>query len=875
MGVNDLWSILSPVCESVPLYSLTGQTLAVDLSLWICEAQHVQGMMGKVTKPHLRNLFFRASSLLRMGIKLVFVMEGEAPKIKAETMSKRTGLAFRGSKINKSVQKPTAATNTSRGRFKAVLRECAEMLDYLGIPWVTAAGEAEAMCAFMDAQGLVDGCITSDGDAFLYGARTVYRNFNMNTKDPQIDCYKMSRVETELELKRETLVGLAVLLGCDYIPKGVPGVGKEQALKLIQNLKQTTLLQKFSDWQKTASEIEDFTMKKVTHCLVCRHPGSAKAHECSGCVFCDSKKFCQPQDYDSQCPCDWHRTEHARQASSVETVVKKKTLACDTFPFTEIINEFLVPKDKTVSGFKRRKPNLLLMQNFALDKMEWPKHYTSEKVLALMTYTELTNRSQGTQSSTLIRPIRIYKRRVRNGISCFEILWNKPDHYVFPEDCAQDDSDVVRTVEEENLFTLAFPDVVQLFHKDTAEAKDNKLKKKKPKAAKEKPVVSSDGMSDLFAQMSLKGSSHLEPLVSSRNGLTVLETDSDGCTTATSQLIKDLNCQEVQPASNRSSFTQQAEAPASPSLTGTLSQTQSSLSVSVVIDELHLSSIDWDALSFAAAPSPQPQHSKSDSPPVNKSDEETKTEAFGSFTAVRADCVELAAQHADRPSERSLKERVHLRNMMKKSQVQSDGSGQKYTDGHEPLSEKPKAPPHSQPETSRINIDSKEKTFTKTQQHKDSLTVRMPPKYKFVKPKNFNRPSNYREQANKESVCKKSVCRRQESTGDKSDVENQPQSNLKTDVKPKPRTVQKTVSVQQQHEQNETRCKIFTNSVDTHHRSESTPQRKQPHNTGFSRTNPLVQTCSIKSDDDDDDDSDTSISSPLPLTERLKLKLNK
>lgn len=54
MGVNDLWSILSPVRESVPLYSLTGKTLAVDLSLWVCEAQHVQGMMGKVTKPHLR-----------------------------------------------------------------------------------------------------------------------------------------------------------------------------------------------------------------------------------------------------------------------------------------------------------------------------------------------------------------------------------------------------------------------------------------------------------------------------------------------------------------------------------------------------------------------------------------------------------------------------------------------------------------------------------------------------------------------------------------------------------------------------------------------------------------------------------------------------
>lgn len=56
------------------------------------------------------------------------------------------------------------------------------MLDFLGVPWVTAAGEAEAMCAFLDSQGLVDGCITNDGDAFLYGARTVYRNFNMNSK---------------------------------------------------------------------------------------------------------------------------------------------------------------------------------------------------------------------------------------------------------------------------------------------------------------------------------------------------------------------------------------------------------------------------------------------------------------------------------------------------------------------------------------------------------------------------------------------------------------------------------------------------------------------------------------------------------------------
>ncbi|TRY87199.1 hypothetical protein DNTS_031726 [Danionella cerebrum] len=264
MGVHELWSILEPVRQSVPLYSLSGKTLAVDLSLWVCEAQHVQGMMGRVTKPHLRNLFFRVSSLTLMGVKLVFVIEGDAPKIKTETISKRIEVRY-GS--NKAKSAPKTAKNPSRGRFKAVLRECAELLDCLGVPWVTAAGEAEAMCAFMDSQGTVDGCITNDGDAFLYGARTVYRNFNINSKDPQVDSYQMSRVQDELALSRDTLVGLALLLGCDYIPKGVAGVGKEQALKLIHSLRGTTLLQKFREWSSVPAESPDGLLKKVSHCL--------------------------------------------------------------------------------------------------------------------------------------------------------------------------------------------------------------------------------------------------------------------------------------------------------------------------------------------------------------------------------------------------------------------------------------------------------------------------------------------------------------------------------------------------------------------------------------------------------------------------------
>lgn len=50
----------------------------------------------------------------------MFVMEGEAPKLKAETMSKRTRTRYGGFKTASAAK---CNVNTSRGRFNAILRE--------------------------------------------------------------------------------------------------------------------------------------------------------------------------------------------------------------------------------------------------------------------------------------------------------------------------------------------------------------------------------------------------------------------------------------------------------------------------------------------------------------------------------------------------------------------------------------------------------------------------------------------------------------------------------------------------------------------------------------------------------------------------------
>ncbi|XP_069131819.1 LOW QUALITY PROTEIN: uncharacterized protein [Argopecten irradians] len=256
MGVLNLWQILDPVKQHQELSELKGQVLAVDLSIWVCETQCVKQMQGVVSKPFLRNLFFRILHLLQLGVHLVFVVEGEAPDLKKGVMQKRQQDRFRKDFGGQSYRGPRGGGGKGgRRNFDARLRECCRMLDCLGIPYLHSNGEAEAFCAALNAAGLVDGCLTNDGDAFLYGARTVYRNFTMNTKDPHVESYIMDNIESRLGLDRERMVAMALLLGCDYLPKGVPGVGVDKAIKLMTSLQGYSILDRFHKWRRM-SDIE-------------------------------------------------------------------------------------------------------------------------------------------------------------------------------------------------------------------------------------------------------------------------------------------------------------------------------------------------------------------------------------------------------------------------------------------------------------------------------------------------------------------------------------------------------------------------------------------------------------------------------------------
>ncbi|KAH9634117.1 hypothetical protein HF086_001319 [Spodoptera exigua] len=185
MGIKGLWTVLTPYSEKKALHEIRGETVAVDLSGWICDSQNVTDYHIQ-PKLYLRNLFFRTVYLVLADINPVFVLEGDAPELKRDVMAARNAIQFKGAAPRSETAVAKKKPDVARKRFKNVLKECESLLKTLGVRCVKGSGEAEATCAQLNAQGVY---------CFAYGARRVYRNFSVSNAagggalQGSVDCY--------------------------------------------------------------------------------------------------------------------------------------------------------------------------------------------------------------------------------------------------------------------------------------------------------------------------------------------------------------------------------------------------------------------------------------------------------------------------------------------------------------------------------------------------------------------------------------------------------------------------------------------------------------------------------------------------------------
>ena len=242
----------------VDLKSLSGKSLAIDaynaLYQFLAIIRQPDGTplkdnTGRITS-HLSGLFYRTANLVEMEIKVAYVFDGVPPALKEVEIKRRAKVKKEALiKYERALQEGrieearTYAQMTSR--LKDYMAEDSKrLLTQMGVPWVQAPSEGEAQAAHLAEKGDTNYCASQDYDSLLFGAPTLMRNVTISgrRKLPRKPVYvevvpeiiELDQLLKELNITREQLIDIGILVGTDFNPEGVKGIGPKTALKLIK-----------------------------------------------------------------------------------------------------------------------------------------------------------------------------------------------------------------------------------------------------------------------------------------------------------------------------------------------------------------------------------------------------------------------------------------------------------------------------------------------------------------------------------------------------------------------------------------------------------------------------------------------------------------
>ncbi|MDD1679469.1 MAG: flap endonuclease-1 [Methanomicrobiales archaeon] len=201
---------------------------------------------GRITS-HLSGILFRTLNFLEMGIRSVYVFDGEPPHFKQGTIETRRGQRIAAKeRWQEALEKGEIGEAYKHARSSArvdaaVIDSSWQLLHLLGVPSVQAPSEGEAQAAFMAQIGDVQYSVSQDYDSLLFGSPVLARNLTVSGKrkvrgrtisiNPERIILK--EVLNGLSITREQLVEIALLVGTDF-NEGVHGIGAKTALKIVK-----------------------------------------------------------------------------------------------------------------------------------------------------------------------------------------------------------------------------------------------------------------------------------------------------------------------------------------------------------------------------------------------------------------------------------------------------------------------------------------------------------------------------------------------------------------------------------------------------------------------------------------------------------------
>ncbi len=231
--------------EPITFDDLEGQILAIDAHNWLYRyltitvrftdsAVYTRDDGTEVA--NLIGILQGVAKLLEASITPVFVFDGEPSILKADEIERRREqreeraaamerAAERGDHIE-----AARLDSQSQRLTEAIQTTSRAVLDRLDITYVDAPAEGESQAAHLERSGAVDAVGTEDYDALLFGAERTIRQLTSSGNPEEM---RLSTTLQSLDLTREQLVDVAILIGTDY-NDGIDGYGPKTAVAAIE-----------------------------------------------------------------------------------------------------------------------------------------------------------------------------------------------------------------------------------------------------------------------------------------------------------------------------------------------------------------------------------------------------------------------------------------------------------------------------------------------------------------------------------------------------------------------------------------------------------------------------------------------------------------
>jgi 5'-3' exonuclease len=250
MGIKHLNRFVRQECpdaiRDITFADLAGKIVVVDASIYMYRFIADQAL--------LENMYTMVSLLKMHNVVPVFIFDGKPPDEKRNLLNKRQHLKraaeikYNNAKVNLELTPANEhMLKVLKRRFIRVhdsdFERVKMLLQALGVNYIVAPGEADALCAQMVLKRKAHACMSDDTDMFVYGCPRVLRHLNL--MDETVTMYDMSKILNLLGITMTEFRQICVVSGTDYNANATamqqqPHLHLKLTLKLFKQYKKCT-----------------------------------------------------------------------------------------------------------------------------------------------------------------------------------------------------------------------------------------------------------------------------------------------------------------------------------------------------------------------------------------------------------------------------------------------------------------------------------------------------------------------------------------------------------------------------------------------------------------------------------------------------------